>query len=513
MLALFLAALDQTIVGTAIPSIVADLGGFDRFTWITTGYIVASTTVIPIVGRLTDLYGRKPFYIAGIVVFLIGSVLSGLSQSMGQLIAFRAVQGVGGGTLMALAFVTVGDLFPPAERGKYQGFVAGVFGISSVVGPTLGGFITDALSWHWIFFINLPIGIPVALLFLKFFPSQRRSAAGRGLDIGGMMLLVLAIVPLLVALSAGGAQYDWASAQVIGLIAVSATATALFIVVELRSPSPIMPLSIYRNRVVSLSLVVVFATGFGMFGSFVFIPLYFQGALGASATSSGSFLTPMMLSMVTGSALWGQGLSRFGGHYRTLGLIGLAIMGVGVLLLTRISEHTGSGTAVFYLILTGFGMGTTFPTFTIAVQNAVPYSLLGAATSATQFFRSIGGALGLAVLGSVMVNRFASGLDGALSATVKQAVPAEKLSDLSHNPQALMDPDAIGSIRETLGQTGPEVAELLLAGLRSSLASAIGDIFVVTLAMTAVALVVTAFIKEVPLRTYKPKGSETPAAQ
>ena len=502
MLALFLASLDQTVVGTAIPRIVADLGGFDRFTWITTGYVVASTAVIPIVGRLSDLYGRKPFYIAGIAVFLIGSVLSGLSQSMDQLIAFRAFQGLGGGALMALAFVTVGDLFPPAERGKYQGFVAGVFGVSSVVGPTLGGFITDTLTWQWIFFINLPIGIPVAFLFLKYFPSQRRSDAGKGIDVGGMVLLVLAIVPLLVALSAGGGQYEWASAQIIALIAVSAAATALFIVVELRSPIPIMPLAIYRNRVVSLSLVVVFCTGFGMFGSFVFIPLFFQGALGASPTSSGSFLTPMMLSMVVAAALWGQALSRFGGRYRVLGVIGLAIMGVGVLLLTRLSEETSFGTAVLYLAITGFGMGTTFPTFTIAVQNAVPHSMLGAATSATQFYRSVGGALGLAVMGSLMVSRFASGLEGSLTSAVTQAVSAETLSDLSSNPQALMDPDALGSLRQTIGQTAPELAEQLLVAMRSSLASSIGDLFVVTLALTAVAIVVTGFLKELPLRSY-----------
>ena len=252
MLALFVASLDQTVVGTAIPRIVADLGGFDRFTWITSAYIVASTTAVPIVGRLSDIYGRKVFYIGGIVVFLVGSVLSGFSQSMNQLIAFRAIQGLGGGTMMALAFVTVGDLFPPADRGKYQGFVAAVFGLSSVIGPTLGGVITDTLSWNWIFFINLPIGIPVAILFVLFFPSGRQNVASRRLDVVGMSLLVLSVSSLLVALSWGGVQYAWASVQVVGLLIIAVASTATFVFVELRIANPIMPMGIYRDRVVGL---------------------------------------------------------------------------------------------------------------------------------------------------------------------------------------------------------------------------------------------------------------------
>jgi EmrB/QacA subfamily drug resistance transporter len=272
MLALFVASLDQTVVGTAIPRIVADLGGFDRFTWITSAYIVASTTAVPIVGRLSDMYGRKVFYIGGIVVFLVGSVLSGFSQSMNQLIAFRAIQGLGGGTMMALAFVTVGDLFPPADRGKYQGFVAAVFGLSSVIGPTLGGFITDTLSWNWIFFINLPIGIPVAILFVLFFPSGRQNVASRRLDVLGMSLLVLSVSSLLIALSWGGVQYAWASVQVVGLLIIAVASTTTFVFVELRIENPIMPMGIYRDRVVGLSLIAVFCTGFGMFGGIVFIP-------------------------------------------------------------------------------------------------------------------------------------------------------------------------------------------------------------------------------------------------
>jgi EmrB/QacA subfamily drug resistance transporter len=407
--------------------------------------------------------------------------------------------------------VTVGDLFPPADRGKYQGFLAAVFGLSSVIGPTLGGFITDTLNWHWIFYINLPLGIPMVALSWRFFPSTGRSSAGHRLDILGMATLVVAIVTLLLGLSWGAAQYGLASPQVFGLLAVAAALTAVFIVVELRAQDPIMPLSIYRIRVVSLALFATLCTGFGLFGSIVFIPLYFQGVLGASATSSGSFLTPMMLGMVVGSGISGQLLSRLGGHYRTQGLIGLAIMGTGLLLVSRMTEQTGFGEAVFNIVVMGFGLGTTFPTFTVAVQNAVPHSLLGAATSATQFYRSVGGALGLAILGSVMASRFASGLSASLAPAVRQAIPPGVLSDLSDNPQALINPNAVESIQATLGGQGAQGADLaqqLLLALRTTLASAIGDVFLLAVVTVVLAFGATMFMRELPMRGRKTLGAD-----
>ena len=516
MLAIFLSSLDQTVVATAVPRIVADLGGFDRFTWISTAYLVAATTAVPIVGRLSDLYGRKSFFVAGIVVFLIGSILAGLSQSMNQLIAFRAIQGLGGGVMMANSFTAVGDLFPPAERGKYQGLVAAVFGLSSVLGPTLGGFITDTLSWHWIFYVNIPLGIPAVGLFLRFFPQSRTSGPRANLDYLGMVTLILAVVPLLVGLSWAGVQYDWASPQVIGALTLSAVMTAAFIVVELTAPEPIMPLDIYKNRVVSISLIAILLTGFGMFGAIIFIPLFFQGVLGSSATSSGSFLTPMILAVVVGATLSGQALSRTGGHYRTQGVFGIAIMGAGMFLISRMTADTSHARAVLNIAIMGFGMGTTFPTFTIAVQNAVSHSVLGVVTSATQFYRSIGGTLGLAILGAVMASRFASGLTTAFSPAVREAVPPELLSQLGENPQTLVNPEALTNLRETLGQTGSEGSELadqIVMGLRESLASAISDVFVISLAVVAVALAATLFLKEVPLRGRQPRAESVPATE
>ena len=516
MLALFMAALDQTVVGTAIPRIVADLGGFDRFTWVTGAYLVASTTTVPIVGRLMDLYGRKGFYVAGIIIFLVGSVLSGLSQTMNQLIAFRAIQGLGGGVLLANAFVVVGDLFPPAERGKYQGFLAAVFGLSSVIGPTLGGFITDVLSWHWIFYVNLPLGIPIVVLFARFFPTSRPPARRPRLDVAGMATLVMAVVSLLLALSLAGLQYDWDSPQIIGLLAVAATMAAVFISVELRATDPIMPLSMYRDRIVSVSLFAVFGTGFGMFGGIVFIPLFFQGVLGASATSSGSFLTPMMLGIVVGAALSGQLLSRLGGHYRVQALVGIATMASGLLLVARMSADTSFAVAVFNIVVMGVGLGITFPVFTIAVQNAVEHRFLGIATSAVQFYRSIGGALGLALLGSFMASRFASELSTSLSPGVKEALPPGRLAELSRNPQALVNPQALSSLQESfahMGSEGAELTQLLLQSLRETLASVIGEVFIISAAAAVAAFVASLFLKDVPLRQEKhgPEGGPAPA--
>ena len=508
MLALFLAALDQTVVSTAMPRIIADLGGFDRFTWVTTSYLVASTTAVPIVGRLSDLYGRKAFFIGGIIVFLVGSVLAGASQTMNQLIFFRAIQGIGGGSMMALSFASVGDLFPPAERGKYQGIVAGVFGLSSVIGPTLGGFITDNLSWNWVFYINVPLGLAVIVLFIRFFPHIRPDRLARRLDYAGMALLVLIVVPLLVGLSLGGVEFEWLSLQVVGILLFAILMIVAFIAVEQRADEPIMPLSIYSNRVVSISLLAVFITGFGMFGAIIFVPLFFQGVLGASATSSGSFLTPMMLSMVVAATLAGQTLSRFGGHYRIQGLIGIAIMCGGMVLMSRMTAETSFAQAVASIVVMGLGLGITFPSFTISVQNAVPHNLLGVVTSATQFYRSVGGALGLAVLGSYMASRFAAGLSDSLPAEVRRALPEEQLSEMSNNPQVLVNPEALAGLKTSLadgGEQGAEVLSILLTTLRESLAGAISDVFVLGAITLAVGFVATIFLKEVPLRTRGPE--------
>ncbi len=498
MLAMFLAALDQTIVSTAMPRIIADLGGFDRYTWVTTAYLVASTISVPIVGRLTDIYGRKIFFIGGIAVFLVGSVLAGMSGSMTQLIAFRAIQGLGGGVIMANSFVSIADLFPPEERGKFQGFIGVVFGMSSVIGPTLGGFITDNFSWNWIFLINVPVGVPVLLLIAWLFPRITPEVESRKLDYAGMVTLILSVTPVLLALSWGGVKYEWGSPQVIGFLAFGLAMGVAFVVIESKTDSPIMPLEIYRNQMVAVALLATFLTGFGMFGAIIFVPLFFQGVLGASATSSGSFLTPMMLGIVFGATMSGQLLSRTGGHYRIQAIIGTGVMVAGAFLISTMDVNTSFARAVGYIVVMGLGLGATFPTFTLAVQNSVPFRLMGISTSALQFYRSIGGMLGLAVLGAVMANRFASKLEDMVPENVAAALPSGQLDAIKNNPQALVDPSAVDGLKSGFAQAGPDgvrMVEALLGSLKSALAGAVGDVFTLSAVVIALSLVVSLFLR------------------
>ncbi len=503
MLALFLASLDQTIVGTAMPRIITDLGGFTRYTWVVTAYIVASTITVLIVGKLSDMYGRKWFLTVGIAVFIVGSILCGISQTMTQLILFRAFQGIGAGAMMGLAFIITGDLFSPADRGKNMGFLGAVFGISSVIGPTLGGFITDALSWHWVFFVNVPLGIVIIPLFVFFFPHMRTDFRKRKIDYPGMITLVLTIVPMMLALAFAGVNYTWLSPTIIGMFAFSLVMLILFIKIESRSEEPIMPLSIFKEQIVSVSSVVIFFTGFAMFGAIIFVPLYFQGVLGSSATASGSFLTPMMLGMVVASIISGQLLSRAGGHYRLQGAVGLAIMASGMFLLSRMTVETSYARAVVNIILVGIGLGITMPLYIIAVQNAVPHAVLGIATSTTNFFRQIGGAFGLAIFGSVINNRFYSEFVAALPPQIKGVIPSEQLASLASNPRVLVSVEAqsyMKSLFAAFGTQGAALFEQVLSTLRQALNSALADVFLLGLAVTILAFIINLFLKEIPLR-------------
>ncbi|MFA5308915.1 MAG: MDR family MFS transporter [Dehalococcoidales bacterium] len=514
LLAMFLSSLDQTIVGTAMPRIIADLGGFTQYTWVTTAYIITSAVAIPITGKLTDMYGRKYFYLGGIAIFVLASVACGLSNTMVQIIIFRGVQGIGGGVMMANAFTVIGDLFPPAVRGKYQGIMSAVFGLSAVIGPTLGGYITDNLSWHWVFFVNVPLGLLVITLFVFFFPHIKPDNLKHTIDYPGVACLVLMVVPLLLALTWGGVEYPWGSAIIIGLFAVSVVALGLFLLAEQRAKEPLIPLSLFQNRIVTISFIMVFLTSMGMFGAITFIPLFFQGVLGATATASGNFVTPMMLGTVTGSFLSGQALSRIGGHYKLQGVIGVGIMMVGMFLLSRMNIDTTNGEAIRNMIIAGFGLGITMPLYTIAVQNAVPYKILGVATSSTAFFRSIGGSVGLAIFGSVMSNRFAAELLTRVPQDFVNAVPPDQLSTLAHNPEALMSSDAQAQLQgmvSHLGDKGPAVLQQVLQAMRESLALSISHVFLYSCAAVVLAFIINFFIKEIPLRTHH--GADTPPLQ
>jgi EmrB/QacA subfamily drug resistance transporter len=503
MLAMFMGALDQTIVGTAMPRIVSDLGGFSQYTWITTIYIITSAIAIPITGKLTDMYGRKYFYIAGLVIFTIASLLSGFSNSMIMLIIWRGIQGIGGGIMMANAFIVIGDLYPPAERGKFMGYVSSIFAISSVIGPLLGGFITDTISWHWVFFVNIPIGVIILLLFVFYFPDIKPDLAKHRIDYLGITALILTVVPLMLVLSWGGSEYPWNSPQIIGISALSIVMLVLFILIERRTEEPIIPLGLFKNQIVSISIFIAFLSSFIMFGSIAFIPLFFQGVLGVTATTSGSLLIPMTLGSTLGSFLSGQFLSRTGGHYRRQALTGLGIMTIGVWLLSRMNLQTSYSQAVINIVITGFGLGITMPIFTITVQNAVSHNILGVATSSVPFFRSLGGSVGLAIYGSIMTNRFASQFLSSIPEAVKTTIPNEQLVSLAHNPQALISTQAQSQLRETFnifGSQGQSLFDQVLTALRQSLSSAIGRIFLIALIVAILSFITCLFLKEIPLR-------------
>lgn len=501
LLSMFLGSMFMTITATAMPRIVTDLGGFSQYTWVFTSYIVAETIAIPLTGKLSDMYGRKWFFVVGMSIFILGSFLCGMSQTMAQLIIFRAFQGIGFGVIAALGFIVIADIFPPEERGKYGGLMAGVFGISTIIGPTLGGYLTDALSWRWCFFAPIPIGVIIILLFIFYFPQYRPSQAKRRVDYIGAVTMILFITPLILALTWAGVNYAWSSPTILGMFVFSAAMFVLFIVIERRVEEPIIPLQLFKNRVVVVSSIVGFFMGASFFPAVTFVPLYFQGVLGASATESGGFLTPMMLSAAIGSFISGQLLSRAGGHYRMHGTVGFILTAVGFFLLSRMTAETSSATAVMNIIFIGFGTGLIMPVHTIAVQNTVPYSIMGAATSLITLLRPLGGVFGLAIVGSVLNNRFASEFMSNLSSGVKAVVSPERLAAIVDNPQALVDPEArvqLQNLFEGLGARGAGLFEQVMSTLQNALNSALVQVFAVFLIVAIMAIIANFFLKGIP---------------
>jgi len=511
MLALFLAALDQTIVATALPRIVQEFHGLEHLSWVIAAYLLASTVVVPIYGKLSDIYGRKPFILSAIVLFLVGSVLSGISQNMLQLVLFRALQGIGGGAIFANAFAVVGDLYPPAERGRWQGLLGGVFGVSSIVGPTLGGWLTDHASWRWNFFINIPVGIvafaAVACLLPHIVPSRR----SRSIDFLGAALLTVSLVALLLAMIWGGNTVAWSSSTVLGLFGAALVGTALFVFVETRAEDPILPLSLFSNRIFSVSMAALFLVGIGMFGSIVFIPLYAQLVLGVNATHSGTILTPLTLAFVAASVISGQLTARTG-RYKAIAVAGLALATVALFVMSRMSATTSSTSLVLRMIATGLGIGATLPIFTLAVQNAFDHSKLGIATASAQLFRSIGATVGTAVLGTVLNARLKRELGNlAIDPFIRlaaRALPSARLERVDANSlQMILTQPGRGVIEAELSRLPPSLqpqAHQALASFversRQAFAASITETFLIAAVLMGAAFVISLFLEEIPLR-------------
>jgi EmrB/QacA subfamily drug resistance transporter len=422
MLVLLLAALDQTIVATALPTIVGDLGGLDHLSWVTSAFLLAQTAVIPIYGKLGDLYGRKPILQSAVVLFLAGSVLCGQAQGMTELVAFRAVQGLGAGGLIVLTQAVIGDIVSPRERGKYQGLFGAVFGVASVAGPLLGGVIVEALSWRWIFYVNLPIGLVALAVLTTTLPSTR----GRErpvIDYLGAALLAGGLSTIVLVTSLGGTTWAWGSAQVVLISVCGLALLALFLFAERGAREPVLPLALVRDRVFAVAGGLSLIVGFALFGSVTFLPLYFQTVDAASPTGAGLRLVPMIAGLLVTSIASGQLITRTG-RYRPFPILGTALMALGLLLLSGLDVHTSTEASALYLLVLGLGLGSTMQVLVLVVQNAVDYEVLGAATSGVTMFRGIGGSLGAAVFGSIFSSRLASELSGALSGPVGHQVAA-----------------------------------------------------------------------------------------
>ena len=420
-LGMFLAALDQTIVSTALPTIVGDLGGLEHLSWVVTSYLVASTASTPLYGKLGDTVGRKPMFQAAIVIFLTGSLLSGAAQSLDQLILFRALQGAGAGGLMVGAQAIIGDIVPPRERGRYMGFIGSVFAVSSVAGPLLGGFFVDNLSWRWVFYVNLPVGI-LALIVVATRLHLPRHTARKPVDWAGFATLTAAVACLILMTSWGGSQYPWGSPTIIGLGIGAVALAATFVWWERRAQDPLIPPRLFSSRVFDIANATGFIVGLAMFGALTFLPLYLQVVRGASPTQSGLLLVPLMGGLLTASILSGRWISNHG-RYRVFPIAGTATLAVGMTLLTQLDVDTSTLTAGLFMAIIGVGIGLVMQVLVLVVQNDAPPADMGAATSTAQFFRSIGGSVGVAVFGAIFASRLTSGLS-ALPADVAERVGA-----------------------------------------------------------------------------------------
>lgn len=515
LLGLLLGALDQTIVGTALPRIVTELGGQSVYVWTFTIYLLTSTITVPFYGNLSDLYGRKPLLMIGIGIFLLGSALSGLSQDIYQLIAFRGLQGIGAGALFPISLAVIGDLYSPAERGKYQGLFGAVFGLSAIVGPLAGGWITENISWHWIFYINLPVGAIALFIIWRLLPNVRRAGATRDLDYLGAGVFTVAISALLVGLT--NKQFgEWTEPHVGGLVLLGLGLFLVFLLVERRTKEPIVPLDLWRNRTYASSIVATFLISFGFFGAVVFLPQWFQFVKGVSPTESGLQTLALLAGVIISSIAAGQLVSRTG-RYKLIVLTGLATMAVGLFLMSNLRVETDLPMLWLWMFIAGLGIGPTLSVFTIIVQNAVPFAKLGVATSNLTFFRQVGGSVGLALLGTVLGQRLTEDLPGRLAAA---GVPAQFAGAFAGNAGGAERLIVVG---EDLGATilaaVPEPARALVEPLIPQIVLAIQQSF--TTAMTATFLVgvittIAAFVaamvmRELPLRTSAGHGrSATP---
>lgn len=479
LLGMLLAALDQTIVSTALPTIVSDLGGMDHLSWVVTAYLLASTAATPLWGKLGDQYGRKRLFQTAIVIFLIGSALCGMAQDMAQLIAFRALQGLGGGGLMVLSMAIVGDLVPPRERGRYQGLFGAVFGATSVLGPLLGGLFTEHLSWRWVFYVNLPVGA-VALAVIAVVLRIPRKSTKHVIDYLGTLLIASVATCLVLVASLGGTTWEWSSPQIVGLAVLGVVLAVAFVAVERRAAEPVLPLKLFRVRTFVLSAVISFIVGFAMFGAMTYLPTFLQVVQGVSPTMSGVHMLPMVFGLLLSSTVSGQIVSRTG-RWKVFPVVGTAVTAVGLLLLHRLDESSSTWVMSAYFCVFGVGLGLVMQVLVLIVQNAVSYEDLGVATSGATFFRSIGASFGVAIFGTVFANRLGDKLADALRGV--QLPPGVSVSGLESDSRGLA-----------------ELPAAVRPAALHAYASSITDVFLYAAPVALLGFVLAWFLKEDRLR-------------
>jgi EmrB/QacA subfamily drug resistance transporter len=519
LLTMFLAALDQTVVGTALPRIVTDLSGNDLYVWVVTIYLLAATVTGPIYGKLSDLFGRRPMMMIGVSLFLSGSLLCGLSQEMWQLILFRGIQGLGAGAIFPIALAVIGDLFSPRERGKYQGLFGAIFALASIIGPALGGFLTDTISWHWVFLVNLPIGIVALAVLWRLLPPVRHPEAVRSIDYLGAAVFTAALIPLLLGLT--NKQFgEWTDPQVGGLIAVGFVLSAVFVWVESRATEPILPLELFRNRTVTGSIIGTFLITFGFFGAIIFLPRWFQFVLGSSATESGYQMLPLMAGVMGTSIASGLIVARTG-RYKWMTVGAMAVSVIGLLFLTGIRADTPVPLVWLWMFIAGVGIGPSFAVFTIVVQSAVAPRMLGAATSSLTFFRQVGGSVGLAIAGTIFGSSFLAEVPRQLGAEGVPQPIIDRFAAGAAGSQADLTNVGVDLGRQILssvpGPARPAVEPFIgqiVDGIHQAFSVSIaGTMWVAVIAALAAAAVVTILVPELELRRRPATESERAAGQ
>ncbi|HEX3029821.1 MAG TPA: MDR family MFS transporter [Clostridia bacterium] len=500
MASLLLSALDSTIVSTAMKKTVETLGGMKYYSWPFTIYMLCSTLTIPICGGLSDIYDHKPMFVIGISVFLAGSVLCGISQSMLQLIIFRGLQGIGGGMIVTSVFTVVADLFEPAKRGKFTGIVTSMYGLASIIGPLSGGFITDHFGWRWIFFINIPLGIAAVALIVVTMPGFKSGETKKQVDFIGIIVLVLALTPLLLDLSMSGDNFAWFSFPCISMFVITGLMLSVFIMVEKRVANPLIPLSFFKDRAISISFLISFLSQAMMFSAIMYLPYFVQGIIGSTATTSGAVVTPMMLGLLFSSNVTGFLVSKFG-KARVLSVAAFTIMAAGALLLSTMGSGTTYSWAILFMVILGVGVGICMPITNVNAQNAVAKQQIGSVTSAVMFFRNMGSTIGSAVFGVIMARSLSSGLSGLNM----QRLP-EKVQGMLKNTQTLTNAKAIASIRANVPKAYTGYFESIYLQAKDVLAHSIHNVFLFCVPIALLGLIVAIFLREADMEAKELQG-------